>query len=60
MRASATAYDLIKAFEGLRLRAYKDSGDKWTIGYGSTTEVTPTLVIDSQEILANDVETGLR
>ena len=51
--------DLIKAFEGLRLRAYKDSGDKWTIGYGSTTEVTPTLVIDSQEAirrLLNDIE----
>lgn len=29
--------DLIKSFEGLELKAYKDSVGVWTIGYGHTT-----------------------
>lgn len=33
---SAKAYELIKEFEGLRLKAYQCSAKKWTIGYGST------------------------
>ena len=31
----ATIY-LVKAFEGLRLDAYRDGGGVWTIGYGTT------------------------
>jgi len=33
-----SAEKLIAKFEGLRLRAYQDSGGKWTIGYGSTKD----------------------
>lgn len=36
MLPSNRALDLIKQFEGLRLKAYKDSVDIATIGYGST------------------------
>lgn len=31
-----TASDLIKNFEGCKLKAYQDSVGVWTIGYGST------------------------
>lgn len=34
MRYSAAGVALTKSFEGLRLRAYQDSGGLWTIGYG--------------------------
>lgn len=30
------AFNIISKFEGLRLKAYQDSGGIWTIGYGST------------------------
>lgn len=35
-RTSARGIALIKRFEGLRLRAYKDVAGVWTIGYGHT------------------------
>lgn len=31
-----TARDLIRRFEGLRLKAYQDKTGKWTCGYGET------------------------
>jgi GH24 family phage-related lysozyme (muramidase) len=31
---SPAGYDLIKRFEGCRLSRYRDSGGRWTIGYG--------------------------
>ena len=31
-----SAEKIIAQFEGLRLKAYKDSGGLWTIGYGTT------------------------
>jgi lysozyme len=34
--SKVSAAKLIAKFEGLRLRAYKDSGGVWTIGYGTT------------------------
>lgn len=40
MKTSQAGIDLIKAFEGLRLKAYPDpatGGEPWTIGYGTTT-----------------------
>jgi GH24 family phage-related lysozyme (muramidase) len=37
--------DIIKQFEGLRLKAYKDSGGVWTIGWGSTRGVKAGMVI---------------
>jgi lysozyme len=30
------AVDLIKRFEGLRLKAYQDQAGVWTVGYGAT------------------------
>ncbi len=36
---------LLKAFEGLRLRAYQDAVGVWTIGYGTTSGVRPGMVI---------------
>jgi lysozyme len=34
VKASQTAIDLIKHFEGLRLQPYRDAAGHWTIGYG--------------------------
>lgn len=40
---SQNGLNVIKKWEGLRLKAYKCSGGKWTIGYGHTTGVTKNL-----------------
>ena len=55
-------FDLIRNFEGLRLKAYPDpgtGGDPWTVGYGHTgKDVTPGLVITNDradELLAADL-----
>lgn len=46
--------DLVKSFEGLKLRAYLCPAKVWTIGYGSTgPHVTPGKVIT--EAQANDL-----
>lgn len=37
MNINTASLDLIKSFEGLRLKAYKCPADKWTIGYGLTS-----------------------
>lgn len=40
MKTSQAGLDLIKRFEGLRLKAYPDpatGGEPWTIGYGTTS-----------------------
>lgn len=50
MRISDAGVDLIKAFEGLKLEAYKCPAGIWTIGYGHTgVGVTSGLSIDEQE-----------
>ena len=36
MFTSASGIEMIQKFEGLRLKAYKDSVGVWTIGYGHT------------------------
>jgi len=41
--------EIIKAWEGLRLSAYQDTGGVWTIGYGDTHDVKPGMVITKQE-----------
>lgn len=51
MQISKTGIELIKRFEGLELKAYQDSVDVWTIGYGWTQPVDgkkigPGIVID--------------
>ena len=37
----ARGLNLVKHFEGLRLKAYRDPVGKWTIGYGHTKGVFP-------------------
>ncbi len=39
MNISKSGIELIKRFEGLRLKAYQDSVGIWTIGYGWTQPV---------------------
>ncbi len=39
MNISKSGIELIKRFEGLRLKAYQDSVGVWTIGYGCTQPV---------------------
>jgi len=36
MRTSSRGIQLIKSFEGCRLRAYRDANNVWTIGWGTT------------------------
>ncbi len=33
--------EIVKAFEGLELKAYQDSVGIWTIGYGTTSDIVP-------------------
>lgn len=71
MKTSQYGYDLLKEFEGLRLKAYKCPAGVWTIGYGHTSSagvptVTPGMIISkesAEEILKRDVmqyEDGVR
>lgn len=48
---------LIASFEGVRLKAYQDSGGIWTIGFGHTGGVVAGMTItmhQAQEFLAQD------
>lgn len=44
-----TGLELIKSFEGLRLKAYKNKGDVWTIGWGTTLNVHEGDVITQMQ-----------
>lgn len=41
--------DKIKAWEGLRLKAYQDDAGVWTVGFGRTSHVSPNQVITEAE-----------
>lgn len=41
--------DLIKKYEGLKLKAYKCPAGVWTIGYGRTTNVKPGDIITEKQ-----------
>jgi lysozyme len=59
MKASQVCYDLIKAFEGLRLKAYQCHAGVWTIGYGHTGGVLPDARIspaEAEDLLKRDVQ----
>jgi lysozyme len=61
MKTSNKGIELIKQFEGLRLKAYKDQKGVWTIGYGHTGGVKSGDVITEQEaekLLENDLKTA--
>lgn len=58
MHISQKGLDLIKEFEGLRLKAYQCSAKKWTIGYGHTNNVRPDdeiTELQALELLIRDV-----
>jgi len=42
-QVNQAAIDLVKSFEGCRLRAYQDQVGVWTIGYGHTDSVLPGM-----------------
>ncbi|MEM9944621.1 MAG: lysozyme [Cyanobacteria bacterium P01_D01_bin.36] len=42
---------LIKSFEGLRLRAYRDAVGIWTIGFGTTRNVRPGMSISEDQAI---------
>ena len=62
MKTSEAGIDLICHYEGVRLKAYPDpatGGDPWTIGYGSTKNVHPGMVItldEARQRLREDLE----
>lgn len=49
MKINALGLHLIETFEGCKLTAYQDVGGIYTIGYGSTRDVKPGMVITQQE-----------
>ena len=49
MMINSAGLELIKSFEGLRLTAYKDPAGIWTIGYGHTANVTPSMKITEDQ-----------
>jgi lysozyme len=60
MKTSQKGTDLIKNFEGLQLKSYKDSVGVLTIGYGSTGQhVSPDMIItkeQAEQLLKKDLE----
>ena len=46
---SQTGIDLIKQYEGCKLKAYQDSAKIWTIGFGTTKGITRGMVITPEE-----------
>ena len=52
---STACVDLIKRFEGLRLKAYQDSVGVWTIGYG-TTKINGNAVQEGMQITSQQAE----
>lgn len=48
--------DLIKRFEGLRTKAYRDPVGIWTIGYGHTSAAGPPDVHEGLKITAAEAE----
>ena len=44
------ALDLIRRFEGCRLRAYRDLVGVWTIGWGETLGVAVAGVVDDDDL----------
>lgn len=58
MYVSQKGIQLIKTFEGLRLKAYRCPAGVWTIGYGHTKGVYPGMVITedlADKFLIDDV-----
>lgn len=60
MQTSQKGVDLIKEFEGLRLRAYRCSANVLTVGFGHTTAAGPPAVREGMTITAQEAENILR
>ena len=59
MTTSQKGIELIKEFEGCRLKAYKCPAGVWTIGYGTTQGVKPNMVItqaQAETFLKRDIK----
>lgn len=57
-KTGSMGINLIKYYEGLRLKAYQDTGGVWTIGYGHTKGVKKGMVITeerAEELLREDL-----
>jgi lysozyme len=58
-KISDRGLDLLKQFEGVRLKAYRDPVGVWTIGYGHTITAEPGMRITREEaerLLRQDLE----
>lgn len=51
MRISYAGISLIQEREGLRLKAYRDTGGVWTIGWGHTKGVKPGMTITEAQAM---------
>lgn len=63
MRISHTLVDAVKAFEGLRLEAYRCPSGVWTIGYGHTSGVTEGMKVNegwAESALKHDLNDVLK
>lgn len=49
MKASELLIQMIKEFEGCRLKAYKCPSGAWTIGYGHTLDVKQGMTITQEQ-----------
>lgn len=49
MKPSQDCVDLVKSFEGFRAEAYKCPAGVWTVGYGTTENVSPGDVVNKEE-----------
>ena len=56
MKLNKAGADLIKEFEGCKLKAYQCSAKKWTIGYGNTYFADGTLVVAGNAITQQKAE----
>ena len=50
MKTSQSGIELIKAFEGCKLKSYKCPASVWTIGYGNTYYLDGSKVLMGQKI----------
>lgn len=50
------AIEMIKKHEGFSSSLYKDTADKWTIGYGRNLEDNPLRVYEAEYLLQEDLK----
>lgn len=56
MQLSNKGISLIKSFEGCKLEAYKCSGGKWTIGWGTTGEIDGIQIKQGMKITQENAD----